>query len=267
MIHGNLNRSVSIILTFVFTISALVFCAWAGAQGIQTFKVGDRVEADPMLIGQWRRATVIKVYLVDGQLNGYEVRMDREGNAPAEEYTVGKNVERGIRALKPGDEAVPERAGSTDDRTNSPANRIPNTAGGCANDPILDTRAVSNESMELGFKRALLRNYQKRVEERGLTSPLGVGLTFETFQIGPPRINRRTLDSLDGTYMRSAPVGANIYPVKTKLNLCERFRNEITRTSIDGRYECFKDTSGAWACGNASGWRTLETQRERIGER
>ena len=62
--------------------------------------------------------------------------------------------------------------------------------------------------------------------------------------------------------MRSAPVGADIYPVKTRFTECERFRNEIIRTVVDGRYECFKDNFGEWACGNASGWRTLDTQRE-----
>ena len=118
--------------------------------------------------------------------------------------------------------------------------------------------------MELSFKRAILGRYQKKLAETSMSTPLTVGVSFASFQIGQPSVNLRTTD---GSYLSSAPVGANIYPVKTNFTACESFRSEITRTVVDGRYSCFKDNFGEWACGNASGWRTLDTQREILGAR
>ena len=67
------------------------------AQAQQTFNVGDRVEADPMLLDKWRPATVVKVYTVGGALNGYEIQFDADENRKPEQYTVGTTVARGIR--------------------------------------------------------------------------------------------------------------------------------------------------------------------------
>ncbi|MGI9167867.1 MAG: OB-fold protein [Pyrinomonadaceae bacterium] len=47
------------------------------AQGQQTFKAGDRVEADSRLISKWRKGRVAKIYLTDsGQINVYEIKFD-----------------------------------------------------------------------------------------------------------------------------------------------------------------------------------------------
>jgi hypothetical protein len=243
------------------------------AQAQPPFKVGDRVEADPMLIGVWRPATVIKVYMAEGSLNGYEIRIDAEGNREPEQYTVGKTVARGIRPIQDGGNAPPVQvAQNKRAATVTPGNVAPvaapanqtraTTVGACSSDPQLTSGQKATDSMELSFKRALLGNYQKKVAEKSLSSPLAVGINFSNFQIGSPRRNQRTLDSTDGTYMRSAPVGADIYQVKTNFTECERFKSEIIRTVVDGRYECFKDNFGEWACSNASGWKTLETKRE-----
>lgn len=49
----------------------------APAQKRKTFKVGDRVEADPLLIDQWRKGRVAKLYLTDaGEINVYEIKFD-----------------------------------------------------------------------------------------------------------------------------------------------------------------------------------------------
>lgn len=230
------------------------------AQAQTIYRVGDRVEADPLMINQWRPATVIKVHVVDGFINGYEVRVDSIANRPPEEYTVGKTEARGIRPLS-------NRALSTAPNPSTIAPREPvpapvSAAGTCPSDSLLAETPKTSDPLELSFKRAILANYQRRLTETGLSTPVTVGIRYASFHVGPPRLNRRTLDRVDGTYQRSAPVGADIYPVKTDLTVCERFRNEIVRTVVDGRYECFKDNFGKWACSNASGWKTVDTRRE-----
>ncbi len=226
-----------------------------------------------MLLGKWRPATVVEIHISSGELHGYEIRFDAENNRPPEEYTVGNTVARGIRPVQGGGNAVPPRGnpvrvlptprpGDGAAEPDAPVQGRTIAKGACSSDPLLTADQKPTDSMDLSFKRAILGNYQKKVSETGLSTPLAVGVTYDNFQVGRPRTNRRTLDRTDGAYMRSAPVGADIYPVKTRFTECERFRNEIIRTVVDGRYECFKDNFGEWACGNASGWRTLDTQRE-----
>jgi hypothetical protein len=42
-----------------------------------TFKVGDRVEADPLLIGNWRKGRVVNIsYTTAGEINVYEIKFD-----------------------------------------------------------------------------------------------------------------------------------------------------------------------------------------------
>jgi tRNA_anti-like len=49
----------------------------AADQERKNFKVGDRVEADPLLIGNWRKGRVAKIHLTDtGQINVYEIKFD-----------------------------------------------------------------------------------------------------------------------------------------------------------------------------------------------
>jgi hypothetical protein len=261
------------ILAFIAsTVSLAALQPLLDAQPQPTFQVGDRVEADPMLLAKWRPATVIKVYMADGAVNGYEVRLEGEGGGAPEEYTVGKTVARGIRPIAKGADARPPQtrsaAGQSGGNTQAvaapsePADTRLAEGGACSSDPLLTSTTARNDSLELSFKRAILANYQKRVAENSLSSPLAIGVNFVNLQVGKSRVNQRTLDKIDGTYIRSAPVGADIYPVRTTFTECERFRSEIIRTVVDGRYECFKNNFGESECSNASGWRTVETRRE-----
>jgi len=49
----------------------------APAQERKAFKVGDRVEADPLLLDQWRKGRVAKIFLNSaGEINVYEINFD-----------------------------------------------------------------------------------------------------------------------------------------------------------------------------------------------
>ncbi len=129
-------------------------------------------------------------------------------------------------------------------------------AGDCSSDPSLTAKPKANDSMELKSKRAILARFQQAVDKR---EKVGVGISFESFQIGPPRANLRG----STLYFEDAPVGAKIYPIKSKFTMCSLFSTEVMRDVIDGRYECFKDNFGEWVCGTASGYRVINTTYEK----
>jgi hypothetical protein len=271
----NLTRQITFSLSYLIILIA-IHSQVAHAQ--ITFKVGDRVEADPQLLGIWRPATVIRIYMADGAPNGYEIRFDSENNRPPEEYTVGKTEARGIRPIKASSSAANPRVAVPENRSPgqkpdniSPPVPLPDSSrvsagNSCSSDTAVLAPSGKSESLDLSFKRAILSNYQKRLTETSLSTPLAVGVTYAEFQVGNPRVNRRTLDRLDGTWIRNAPEGTAVYPVRTRFTECEQFRTEIIRTSVDGRYECYRNNFGQWSCSNASGWRTLDTQRQVLGQ-
>jgi len=129
-------------------------------------------------------------------------------------------------------------------------------SGECASEEILKATAKPGDSIELKSKRAILAFYQKRVEEGEYRA---VGVSFESFQVGPPRANLRG----STLYIESAPLGAKIYPVKSNHTVCRRYDREIKRDVLDGRLECFKDNFGEWDCATASGNRTISTKYEK----
>lgn len=150
-----------------------------------------------------------------------------------------------------------DKNGNGDKQTPVPAQDETTTAGDCSSDVGLKAKPKANDSMELKSKRAILARFQKEVDKG---EKVGVGISFESFQIGPPRNNRRG----DTLYLEDAPVGAEIYPIKSKFSLCSLFSTEITRDLTDGRFECFKDNFGEWACATASGYRIINTKYEKI---
>lgn len=139
----------------------------------------------------------------------------------------------------------------------APAQDAPNAAASCTSDPGLATKPKTGDAMELNSKRAILARFHQSVEKG---EKLAVGISFASFQIGPPRANRRG----DPLYFQDAPVGANLYPVKSQFTLCSRFSTEITRDVVDGRYECFQDNFGEWVCATASGYRIINTKYEKL---
>ena len=148
---------------------------------------------------------------------------------------------------------VEDRERPKPDAADNPAN----DGAGCPSDPALKSVAKATDSIELKSKRAILAHFQMAVDKG---EKVAVGITFEGFQIGPPRINRRG----DTLYFEDAPVGAKIYPAKSKFTLCSLFSTEITRDITDGRFECFKDNFGEWQCATATGYRIISTTYEKI---
>ncbi len=129
------------------------------------------------------------------------------------------------------------------------------TAGECPSDQTLKAKSKSGDPIDLKSKRAILAGYQKAVDAKQYWA---VGITFETFQIGSPHANIRGV-----LFHESAPVGTQIYPVKTKFTVCQRYDREIKRDVMDGRFECFKDAFGEWDCATATGHRTVSTEYEK----
>jgi hypothetical protein len=74
------------------------------------------------------------------------------------------------------------------------------------------------------------------------------GLTFIDFQVGSSFRNaaldrgRKTVDT--------APVGATVYPVKTKELICERSSTLTKRRVREIEYDCYKSEAGEWVCKN-----------------
>lgn len=126
-------------------------------------------------------------------------------------------------------------------------------AEGCSSDPDIADRASPDSPLDKVFKHKILEDYQASING-STTSPVKVGVTFEAFQIGEPRINRMTPQGLE--FVKS-PVGEKIYPVKTRHTFCRVYNNAMTRTLYEGRYDCVKDTHGDWTCPPGAGHRIL----------
>ena len=254
---SNTNRQTAIFaltatLGFVLLANSLV-----AAQDKQ-FKAGDRVLASPTFMDDekyWYKCTYVKF---DNSTNSpYVVECD------GREYHVQSRYIRLLNETEIRNDSARKNQTNANNQNQVADENQTAEGGSCTSDAALMAKPKAGDSMELTFKRTLLKGYQAEVEQKNsLTAPLGVGISFESFQIGQPRINRRTLNRTDGTYIREAPVGGKLYPVKTKFTVCKQYNGEIQRSLVDGRYECFKDTFGEWMCGNASGWRILETKRE-----
>lgn len=198
----------------------------------------------------WQPCTFIKF---DNSTNSpYWVKCDSgyTHNVPA----------RYIRLMAPSDARnnTPPKNNTTPEQNEEARENQAAQSAGCSSDATLTAKPTAGDAMELTFKRSILENYQSEVEQKNsVTAPLGVGISFESFQIGQPYVNRRTTD---GTYVKDAPVDAKMYPVKTKYTVCKRYHSGIQQTLIDGRYKCFVNNFGEWMCSYASGWRTLETR-------
>ncbi|MEP6742129.1 MAG: hypothetical protein ABJB61_06475 [bacterium] len=94
----NLRFLPSCLLIAFVLLSASVISVTSLAQGRPTFRVGDRVEADGLLIGKWRAGRVATIYLTDtGQINVYEIKYD---NGETELVRADSNA---VRALGGGE--------------------------------------------------------------------------------------------------------------------------------------------------------------------
>lgn len=95
-------------------------------------------------------------------------------------------------------------------------------------------------------KREIYDNYEIGVRAGGTTSPLNIGVTFLSLQLGQSFRNFAT-----GGYRinDAAPVNAAIYHVRSKHIVCEQYRDRTLRRQVESGYSCFKNRDGEWACG------------------
>ena len=95
----------------------------------------------------------------------------------------------------------------------------------------------------------------KRVIYESMVAKVKLGLTFLEFEMGKAYRNPRTDDRYD-----SAPVGAMVYPVKTRYVQCHLFDTYIRRDVKQTNYACFKNRNGDWDCPVDSTTKTLESK-------
>lgn len=124
-------------------------------------------------------------------------------------------------------------------------------AGSCTSDAGV---TAGGTGLAATIKHAIYQNYAAEIDG-GLSAPLAIGLTFQSFQIGAPLPNRV---GPAGYEYPNAVRGTPVYPVTTRHKYCRQYRNATTRTNFDGRYVCFITRFGnGMECGTAEGHRLL----------
>lgn len=99
------------------------------------------------------------------------------------------------------------------------------------------------------FKRVIFERAAAKIEPASISAPKQVGLSFIEFDLGTPYENTLTSSRFgDKRRHTGAPVGAMIYPIKTKELQCDRFGGEVRRTVREVSHDCFKNRDGDWTC-------------------
>lgn len=116
------------------------------------------------------------------------------------------------------------------------------------NQPSGKVTKTSTASTQL-FQRVIYEKMAAKVNEKSISAPKQIGLTFMEFEMGKVYKNTLTRGGIgDQRLHDGAPVGAMIYPVKTKYVKCELYDRSITRWVIQQNFACFKDRFGDWVC-------------------
>ncbi len=191
-------------------------------QARSAFKVGDRVEVDSIMASEsngahWVKATVTHVDIKSGR---YVVRRD-DFNEMTVLIRPGKIW---IRHLNDGS-TTPEYPTCEFYKNYV---KVSNTAA---------------PSAEL-FKAVIFEwaNSTNRYRD--------FGLVFEDFKMGTPYKNRARGNGRKD--VDPAPVGATIYPLKTKIVKCEMDLESTFRTEWTNEYDCYKSRVGEWVCKNGA---------------
>jgi hypothetical protein len=95
-------------------------------------------------------------------------------------------------------------------------------------------------------KREIYDNYWVGWNKNGTTSPLNIGVTFLSLEMG------RTYTNVAANGWRindAAPVNATMYHVRSKHIVCEEYRDRTLRRQVESGYSCFKNRDAEWACG------------------
>lgn len=188
----------------------------------QAFKVGDRVEVDSIMASDprdstWKKATVKAVDLKNGR---YVVMLD-------DFNTMSVLIRPDKVWIRPLNDGSIAPAFST-----------------C--EFYRDYRKASNAappSAEL-FKSVIFEWFESTNRYQDF------GMIFTDFKMGKPFKNRALGNGRKD--VDPAPVGAAIYPLKTKLIFCEKDVESTFRTEWTNEYSCYKSRTGEWVCKNGA---------------
>jgi hypothetical protein len=229
------NKQLARIAFAMTVLSAFFILSYHTQARLDDFKVGDKVEATVSgLVGvenSYEPCTVIEVLG-----NGYNLKC---GTIV---FTVQKAwVRRPQNAAR--DEPKPvvrDRQPDADPAPTDDDEECDFTAPG--------PKVASTDRFSVALaKRKLYDNYQVSVRPGGVSSPLKVGVAWQSVTLLQSFTN--TVDPRGFRINDAAPAGATIYRVSSKHIVCEQYRNATERRQVESNYACFKDRDGDWACG------------------
>ncbi|MGI9065037.1 MAG: hypothetical protein ACR2HX_01335 [Pyrinomonadaceae bacterium] len=210
------------------------------------FKAGDRVEANMSNYStstDWRKATIVEVMMWQGNISGIYVKTDDGRQITLRKQDVRQLKEAGKNQTKPANNnnVISQPSGNTAGQTPEP--------GGCPmNQPPGKVTNTAKASAQL-FKRVIYEWHAAKINPASISAPQQVGLTFLKFEMGAPYKNTLTSSRFgDKRLHDGAPVGAMIYPIKTRELQCDLHGTSVTRSVSERAGDCFKSRSGEWVC-------------------
>ena len=233
----------------------------ASAQDQPTYKVGDRVEADPIGLEKWRKATVIKVLRTPaGSVGGYVVRMDDE-----KEYT-GAPMEYTTHAghLRLLNETAEEKQTQITKQMQADNNvgklRVDENNTVLADRELLDCDNLKQKPVKNGARpdpnvidKVIRCLWERPAVRKGVDGAVTVDIT--SLQIGAPR-----KWILHGDIGTDGSLGTIVYPIKTIYTQKTFYRNHTSVDENVGTYNCYVSKFGEWRCGAAGIKRKGETK-------
>jgi len=256
-----IKRSLALVIAGVMAAAIVSFiCVSAGRANGRVpvsgdFEVGDQVEASVSGLEAENAYEPCVVTEVLG--NGYRL------NCSGKEWVVQKAwVRRPQKAVKPPPPVAPPPPAANDDdgEPAAPANDDDGAPAAQANDddgepaaaadcdfapPGPETAGTDRFSAAVA-KREIYDNYKIGVRNGGTTSPLNIGVTFLTLEVGG---SFRNIATAGYRINDAAPVNATIYHVRSKHIVCEQYRDSTLRRQVESGYSCFKNRDNEWACG------------------
>jgi hypothetical protein len=231
------SLALALICAVVVATGSLIYVSAGHADSylpyIGDFEVGDQVEAS--VSGLEMESAYEPCVVTEVLGNGYRLKCS------GTEYVVQKAwVRRPQKAVKPAPSVAPAPAGDDDD--------VPAAAPAADCDTVAPgpkTDGTDRFSAAVA-KRKIYDNYNIGARTGGATSPLGVGVTFLSFQLGE---SFRNVARGGFRINDAAPVNTTIYHVRSKHMVCEQYRDRAVRRQVESGYSCFKNRDDEWVCG------------------
>lgn len=254
---ADLNPHIRLLFAAVASLAILFAAQMQVAAQTETCRVGTRVQTDvPNTEGHV--GTITEIGTEAPHVGWYRIVYEwnvRSGNPKGEWYNpknwevrvAGTNTRCGLA-----DAADRPQSAEKTNKATPPGQKAPGGSpeqDGCPmGEPPGKVTKSSPASAQL-FKRVIYEKMAARVSEASISAPKRIGLTFLDFELGRAYKNTLTSDRLgDKRLHDGAPVGAMIYPIKTKYLKCELYDRSITRWVIQQNFACFKDRFGDWVC-------------------